>query len=336
MSDLFVSYARADSRAVDRLIRQLAAAGHRTWVDRSNLTGGEQWRQGIVAAVRAAGAVLLIVSPRSMASDNVRRELDIAVDAGARVIPVVLKPCAIPESFQYQLAGLQQVHLHPDWRRGVAELIAALGGRVAPPPARGASLLDGALFGLVVGLVLSLLVGNSDALWNLLTQDVWRALQAQEPDMLSLPADLGQMPRTETLVLLCTAGLLCGVGLRPRWGLTGGATVGLVLGAAWSALLLLPDLWAGVDATAQAASASRAVPAGIDPAATSLADAAAASTPGDAAATPAAIGPGTPPAQPPWWQTLVRLLFVGGIVGTLLGGVGTLLRRTRFAPLVGG
>jgi len=70
---LFVSYSRTDAQFVDRLTAALEADGHDVWVDTEDIVGSEQWRASIVAGVQRADAVLLLVSPRSMASPNVER-----------------------------------------------------------------------------------------------------------------------------------------------------------------------------------------------------------------------------------------------------------------------
>jgi hypothetical protein len=126
---VFVSYSRKDTEFVDRLDRELTALGHDVWVDRSDLVGGgeDRWRRSIVNAIRDSEAMLLVLSPSSIASDNVERELSVAADNKKRVIPVVHQQCEMPSGFEYELAGLQYVDFTTmKYDEAVAQLSAQL------------------------------------------------------------------------------------------------------------------------------------------------------------------------------------------------------------------
>jgi hypothetical protein len=50
-----------------------------------------------------------VLSPNSVASEQVERELTIAAETKRRVIPIVESPCELPDGFQYDLAGIQRI-----------------------------------------------------------------------------------------------------------------------------------------------------------------------------------------------------------------------------------
>ena len=79
---VFVSYSRKDTELVDRLVRDLTMLGHEVWIDRSDLVGGgeDRWRRSIVNTIRDSEAMLIVLSPNSIASENVERELSVAAD----------------------------------------------------------------------------------------------------------------------------------------------------------------------------------------------------------------------------------------------------------------
>jgi len=106
---LFVSYSRSDAQFVAQLTHALEADGHDVWVDTDDIVGSEQWRASIVAGVQRADAVLLIVSPRSMASPNVEREVTVAAEESRRIVPVVLEHAEMTGSILFVLAGAQQI-----------------------------------------------------------------------------------------------------------------------------------------------------------------------------------------------------------------------------------
>ncbi|HEY4608506.1 MAG TPA: toll/interleukin-1 receptor domain-containing protein, partial [Ilumatobacteraceae bacterium] len=106
---LFVSYSRSDAQFVGRLTEALEAEGHDVWVDTEDIAGSEQWRASIVAGVQRAEAVLLVVSPRSMTSPNVEREVTVAAEEGRRIVPLVFEPAEMTGSILFVLAGAQQI-----------------------------------------------------------------------------------------------------------------------------------------------------------------------------------------------------------------------------------
>src|SRR4051794_31977772 len=97
----FLSYARQDSAASERLVGRLTAAGHRIWIDREGIHGGELWRLQIVKAIESAEVFLLALTPSAVQSDNVRKEVDLAEDAKIRILPVEVAATTIPQSLKY-------------------------------------------------------------------------------------------------------------------------------------------------------------------------------------------------------------------------------------------
>lgn len=125
---LFVSYARSDAAFVRALVSGLEAAGHDTWVDTDDLVGSEQWRASIVDGVRSSDAVLLVVSPRSMESNYVEREVVVAADQRRRILPIVAEPAALSGSIMFELAGSQQhSFVGRPFEEAMGELLEALG-----------------------------------------------------------------------------------------------------------------------------------------------------------------------------------------------------------------
>ena len=104
---VFLSYSRSDRAFVDRLADDLGVAGIEVWCDVDALRGGEEWRTKIVDAIEQSDVFLLFVSPASMRSDNVRRELTVAEEEDKQVVPVLLENTSIPADFRYSLAGVQ-------------------------------------------------------------------------------------------------------------------------------------------------------------------------------------------------------------------------------------
>jgi hypothetical protein len=86
----------------------MSQAGISVWIDRSEIKAGNTWRVQIVKAIDTCHAFVLMLSPNSAASDNVRREIDLSHESERTIFAVMLDPVKpIPAEIRYQLAGLQ-------------------------------------------------------------------------------------------------------------------------------------------------------------------------------------------------------------------------------------
>jgi hypothetical protein len=125
MAHIFISYARKDVHAANRLVGTLAEAGYEAWID-CEIPGGELWKKRIVEAIEQAKAFLILLSPNSVASRDVRKELDIAENRKKLILPLVIAPMKIPPEMEYSLAGLQWIDFAADLSAGDRQLLSAI------------------------------------------------------------------------------------------------------------------------------------------------------------------------------------------------------------------
>jgi hypothetical protein len=92
----FFSYSREDSEFALRLAEDLKAAGANVWIDQIDIHPGEEWDSAVEEAVAKAPRMLLILSPASVKSKNVRNEISFALDENKVIIPVLFRDCTIP------------------------------------------------------------------------------------------------------------------------------------------------------------------------------------------------------------------------------------------------
>ncbi len=132
---VFLSYSRRDTPFLDRLGADLEARGFDTWRDTDDIEGGEQWRSTIVDALGAASTVVLLLSPSSVESVNVAREIALADELKKRVLPVTIADgVKLDGALQYTLAGTQTIDLRePGYAAGFAQLVRALELTPQPP-----------------------------------------------------------------------------------------------------------------------------------------------------------------------------------------------------------
>jgi hypothetical protein len=126
MRHVFVSYSRIDSEAVGYIVARLEQDGFNVWIDREEIKAGELWQESIVQAVDNAYAIVLMLSPGSAVSDNVRKEVDLAEEAKKELVPVLLAPVELPANLRYQLAGIEWIEYYRDPEAKYSELVKAL------------------------------------------------------------------------------------------------------------------------------------------------------------------------------------------------------------------
>ena len=115
----FISYSRADSEFALRLAQDLKAAGAHVWLDQLDIHAGHEWDNAIEAALVGAQQMLLILSPDSANSRNVRNEVALALDEGKVILPILHRDCTVP----LQLRRLQHIDFRTDYARGFSLLL---------------------------------------------------------------------------------------------------------------------------------------------------------------------------------------------------------------------
>ncbi|CAA9538149.1 MAG: hypothetical protein AVDCRST_MAG73-1622 [uncultured Thermomicrobiales bacterium] len=108
---VFLSYASVNREAALAAADALEAAGVKVWIDRRGLSGGVAWAEAIATAVRGCSALALFVTPASVASRNVRQELQLAWDLAKPILPLLVELTDYPDAVAYFLHGRQWVEV---------------------------------------------------------------------------------------------------------------------------------------------------------------------------------------------------------------------------------
>jgi len=91
---IFISYAERDRLYATALGKALKDASQDIW-EPQDLQPGENWRLKSGEALAEADAVIVLLSPESVASEGVRREIEFAISSPrlkGRLIPVLVRP----------------------------------------------------------------------------------------------------------------------------------------------------------------------------------------------------------------------------------------------------
>ncbi|MDQ3959531.1 MAG: toll/interleukin-1 receptor domain-containing protein [Pseudomonadota bacterium] len=132
----FFSYARVDSNFVLKLAAELRTAGANLWLDQLDILGGQRWDRAIEEALHNCEGMIVVISPDSIASDNVMDEVAYALEQRKLVVPVLYRGRSIP----FRLRRVHYIDFTQDYENGFVRLLKALG--IHQPSQRAESALS--------------------------------------------------------------------------------------------------------------------------------------------------------------------------------------------------
>ncbi|MHB8577955.1 MAG: TIR domain-containing protein, partial [Dehalococcoidia bacterium] len=116
---VFISYSSEDRAVAFALEATLTAEDIPVWLDKRSIAAGSSWDAAIVEGIKQSAVVVVFVSPKAVASDNVRQELRLALQYKKPILPLLLEPTTFPGEVEYVLAGRQWIevldHAEDDW-----------------------------------------------------------------------------------------------------------------------------------------------------------------------------------------------------------------------------
>lgn len=120
---IFISYSRVDKETVLKIVEALSDYDITFWMDVRNIPHGSNWDMEVQRGLDGSDLMLIMLSPDSVASQNVADEWNYFLTKDKPVIPVVIRPCDIP----FRLARRQYVDVSKDLSASFPQLIRALG-----------------------------------------------------------------------------------------------------------------------------------------------------------------------------------------------------------------
>ena len=137
---VFISHASKDDDFVKELRLALEGHGIPVWVDSRNLRGGSKLAPEIDEAIEHARQTIVVLSPNTVNSPWVRKEISKAVkvekkrqDDGYRVVPLLLpgiKPSALENWFDQEPVGIRIELKTGGVSEALPQILAALGERL--------------------------------------------------------------------------------------------------------------------------------------------------------------------------------------------------------------
>lgn len=138
MPRIFFSYARSDAEFVRRLATDVRSAGANLWVDQLDISPGDRWDRAVEEALNSSPCLLVILSPASVASQNVMDEVSFGLEKNKKIVPVLYRSCEIP----FRLRRLQYIDFTSHYSEGFAQLLRALNIQPLPPQESKSSLVQ--------------------------------------------------------------------------------------------------------------------------------------------------------------------------------------------------
>ena len=133
----FLSYSRADETVAMRFATDLRERGIPMWVDQIDIRPSEHWDRAIERAVHECRGLVVILSPRSIESDNVADEISFAIDHKKSVLPVMIERCRLP----LRITRMQVIDAIDSYERALEQCVDVLSGesslRTPAAPAKG-------------------------------------------------------------------------------------------------------------------------------------------------------------------------------------------------------
>ena len=124
---VFLSYHRADIDVARQMATDLRARGFEVWLDLESMPAGANFQKEILGAIDRTlenGAMVVLVSSRSMESEWVLRELNYALAREGRVVPCLVGPR--PPNMPPELWRIQWIDFTGVYEEGFQRLLRAL------------------------------------------------------------------------------------------------------------------------------------------------------------------------------------------------------------------
>jgi len=132
--EVFLSHSGKDRRFAERIAQVLRGHGVQVWYSGTNIVGAKQWHDEIGIALRRCDWLIVVLSPHSVKSEWVKRELVYALNDARynmHIVPLSYKPCKHLE-LSWTLGEFQFVDFAGDFQNGCRSLLGIWGLRYRP------------------------------------------------------------------------------------------------------------------------------------------------------------------------------------------------------------
>ncbi|MEW6211422.1 MAG: toll/interleukin-1 receptor domain-containing protein [Acidobacteriota bacterium] len=127
--EVFLSHSSRDSEFVDLISETMRRHGIPVWYSRTNIIGAQQWHDEIGAALQRCDWFAVVLSPDSVESIWVKRELLYALQQNRfenKIIPILFKSCDY-DRLSWTLSSFQIVDFTHSFEEGCRQIMRTWG-----------------------------------------------------------------------------------------------------------------------------------------------------------------------------------------------------------------
>ncbi len=105
----FISHSSKDKAVAEKLVADLESKGLTCWIAPRNIPPGTDWTEQITRGIRASKCFVLLYSEASNLSDDVYREVRVAVGGNKPIYPVMLENVPFSDRLEYYISSSQWI-----------------------------------------------------------------------------------------------------------------------------------------------------------------------------------------------------------------------------------
>ena len=127
--EAFLSHSSKDRGFAEKIAAVLRDHGVPVWYSATNIVGATQWQDEIGEALARCDWFIVVLSPHSIKSKWVKRELQYALDESRydnRIIPISYKPCN-HKNLSWALGTFEWVDFRTSFEKGCRNLLRVWG-----------------------------------------------------------------------------------------------------------------------------------------------------------------------------------------------------------------
>jgi len=112
--DIFISYSHKDQAITDKICNGIENENIKCWIAHRDIASGDRWAKTITAAIDHAKVFLLVFSSNSNISDQVAREVELAINNKLTIVPIKIEDINPTAGMSYYLSTLHWIEITND------------------------------------------------------------------------------------------------------------------------------------------------------------------------------------------------------------------------------
>jgi len=124
---VFVSYATADRKRALDVCKAIERRGTRCWISTRDVPPGENYQEAIVRSLRAAPAMVLVLTEAANNSDEIKKELSLASRYRVPVLALRIEDVEPSDAFAYELSTRQWIDAFEGLDTAIDSLVRRIG-----------------------------------------------------------------------------------------------------------------------------------------------------------------------------------------------------------------